>query len=102
MLLILETENVFVKHIIMCNLIMKIAGLGGARVGKRRRKAWVLASRCLLWSVWLERNRHVLQADCPSVPWLENRLLMVLHSWVTGTVDPNVLGFVDFVEDLIG
>ncbi|THG12269.1 hypothetical protein TEA_003726 [Camellia sinensis var. sinensis] len=38
-------------------------------VGKRRRKAWVLASRCLLWSVWLERNRHVLQADCPSVPW---------------------------------
>lgn len=26
---------------------------------------------------------------------------MVLHSWVTGSVDSNVLVFVDFVEDLI-
>lgn len=34
---------------------------------------------------------------CHSVPWLESMLLMVLHSWVTGSVDLDVLAFVDFV-----
>ncbi|GMP71099.1 hypothetical protein CsSME_00029647 [Camellia sinensis var. sinensis] len=74
---------------------------GGARVGKRHWKAWVFSSHCLLWLVWSERNRRVFQDKCHSVSWLESRLLMVLHSWVKGTVDPNVLVFVDFVEDLI-
>lgn len=72
----------------------------GGRVGRRRRKAWLLSSHCIVWLVWLERNRRVFQGVSRSVPWLERRLLVVLHSWLTGSVDLDVLAFVDFVEDL--
>lgn len=72
---------------------------GRARVGKRQRKAWLLASQCLLWLVWLERNRRVFQNISQSFLWLESRLFLLLHSWITGAVDPNVLTFVHFVED---
>ncbi|THG05026.1 hypothetical protein TEA_014235 [Camellia sinensis var. sinensis] len=51
--------------------------------------------------VFYHRNRRVFQDVCHSVYWLENWLLLVLHSWVTGSVDPDVLVFVDFVEDLL-
>ncbi|KAL7230154.1 hypothetical protein ACSBR2_008644 [Camellia fascicularis] len=72
----------------------------GGRVGRRRRKAWLLASHCIVWLVWLERNRRVFQGVSHSVPWLERRLLVVLHSWLTCSVDPDVLAFVDVVQDL--
>lgn len=72
----------------------------GGRVGRRHRKAWLLASHCLIWMIWLERNRRVFQGVAHSISWLERRLLIVLYSWVTGLVDPDVLAFVDFVEDL--
>ncbi|GMP72532.1 hypothetical protein CsSME_00030528 [Camellia sinensis var. sinensis] len=73
----------------------------GGRVGRRRRKAWMLASHCILWLVWLERNRRVFQGLSHSVLWLERRLLTILYGWVTRSVDPDVLAFVEFVEDLI-
>ncbi|GMP88024.1 hypothetical protein CsSME_00040164 [Camellia sinensis var. sinensis] len=73
----------------------------GGRVGRRRQKAWMLVSHCILWLVWLEQNRRIFPRVSHSVPWLERRLLTVLHSWVTSSFDPNVLAFVDFVEDLI-
>lgn len=76
-----------------------IQSWGGARVGKKRRKAWALASHCLFWLIWLERDRRVFQDLSHSALWLESRLLLVLYSWVKGLVDPDVLIFVDFVED---
>ena len=30
----------------------------GGRVGKRRRKVWFFAPHCLMWLIWLERNRR--------------------------------------------
>ncbi|XP_028127279.1 uncharacterized protein LOC114323799 [Camellia sinensis] len=73
----------------------------GGSVGKRRRKAWILALRYLLWLIWLERNRRVFHGVAHSITWLERCLLTVLYSWVTGLVDPDVLAFTDFVENLI-
>ncbi|XP_028069530.1 uncharacterized protein LOC114272060 [Camellia sinensis] len=73
----------------------------GGRVGRRRRKAWILALHCLLWLIWLERNRQVFHGVAHSIPWLERRLLTVLYSWVTGLIDPDVLAFTDFVKNLI-
>ncbi|CAL5326789.1 unnamed protein product [Camellia sinensis] len=36
-----------------------VALLGGGPVVKRRWKAWLIAPLCLMWSVWLERNRRI-------------------------------------------
>lgn len=44
---------------------------------------------------------RVFQDVCHSFIWLESRLLLVLHSWVMGSIDPDVLTFVDFVKNLI-
>ncbi|XP_028058403.1 uncharacterized protein LOC114262245 [Camellia sinensis] len=72
----------------------------GGRVGKRRRKAWNLAGHCLMWLMWLERNRRVFLEELRLAVWLERHLLLVVHSWLTLTVDSAVLSFVEFVEDL--
>ena len=78
-----------------------VAKLGWGRVGKRRWKVWLLAGHCLMWLIWLERNKCTFTSMTWSVPWLERHLLTVLHSWIMVSVDPDVLTFVDFIEDLI-
>ncbi|XP_028125322.1 uncharacterized protein LOC114322241 [Camellia sinensis] len=78
------------------SVLTVVQSWAGGRVGRRRRKAWLLAAHCLMWIIWLERNRRVFHGVAHSISWLERRLLIVLYSWV----DPDVLAFVDFVEDL--
>ncbi|GMP29024.1 hypothetical protein CsSME_00004313 [Camellia sinensis var. sinensis] len=73
----------------------------GGRVGRRRRKAWMIASHCLMWLIWLERNRHVFQEVSHSISWLKRWVFMVLYNWVTGLVHSDVLAYVNFVGDSI-
>lgn len=40
------------------------------RVGRRRCKTWMLAPHCLLWLIWLERNRQAFKAVAHSFSWL--------------------------------
>lgn len=56
-------------------------------------KAWLLAPLCLIWLVWLERNRQTFEGLAALVPCLKNKLLIVLHRWVSGTVDLDVFAF---------
>ncbi|THG16307.1 hypothetical protein TEA_022571 [Camellia sinensis var. sinensis] len=51
----------------------------GGRVGRRYRKASLLAGHCLIWLIWLEHNRRTFQGVSLSVLWLERWLLIVLH-----------------------
>lgn len=55
----------------------------GARVGRQRQKVWLITAQCLMWLIWLE-----------------SRLLFVLHRQVTISVDPDVLAFVEFVDNM--
>ncbi|THF95546.1 hypothetical protein TEA_016239 [Camellia sinensis var. sinensis] len=61
----------------------KNASLGGGGIGWAEVAEGMVA--CFLfslfaWLVWLERNRHVVQGVAHSVPWLENRLIVVRTS----------------------
>ena len=73
----------------------------GGRVDKRRRKAWMYAPFCLMWSIWLERNKRTFQDVACSVVSLKSRLLSVLLSWVSGRVDPDLYSFLNSLDDLV-
>ncbi|KAI8026313.1 hypothetical protein LOK49_LG02G00101 [Camellia lanceoleosa] len=74
----------------------------GARVGRSRRRVWLLVPSCLLWLVWLERNRRIFQGLQRSVLWLEDRFLVTLYSWLQCKVDPDIFSFLDFLDDVLG
>lgn len=61
-----------------------------------------LASLCLMWLFWLERNRRVFQGRAQSIIQLQSCFCGVSCSWVSGQVDPNLFVALDFVDDLVG
>ena len=70
------------------------------RVGKRRWKAWMYAPFCLMWTIWLERNRRTFQDVAISVMRLKNMFLAILLSWVSGRVNLDVYSFLDSLDKL--
>ena len=71
-------------------------------MGRRRRKAWCFAPHCLMWLIWLERNRRTFQDVSLPVNRLKSALLSILLSWVSGRVEPDLSFFLDFVDGLAG
>ena len=74
----------------------------GGRVGRRRRKAWFYAPHCLMWLLWLERNRRTFGDVAIPTSRLKSLFLSILISWVTGRVDLDLSFFLDFIDDLVG
>ena len=72
----------------------------GGRVGRKRRKAWIFAPHCLMWLIWLERNRRTFQDVFMPVSRLKSTLLSILLSWVSGRVEPDLDFFLDFIDGL--
>ena len=79
-------------------------GLGGAfvLVGGGGERAWLLTPFCLMWLLWLERNRRTFLAVSHSVSWLQSRLSLVLYNWLEGRVDLDLFTFLDFLDEVIG
>ena len=50
---------------------------------------------CLMWTIWLERNRRTFQDVAISVMRLKNMFLAILLSWVSGRVNLDVYSFLD-------
>ena len=71
-------------------------------MGRRRRKAWFFAPHCLMWNIWLERNRRTFRDVIVPTSRLKSSFMSTLLSWVTGRVDPNLSFFLDFFDDLGG
>ncbi|CAL5347207.1 unnamed protein product [Camellia sinensis] len=61
---------------------------------------WYLIPFCLMWLVWLERNRRTFQEIPRTISWLESRLL-VLYSWLELEIDPDMSGFLEFLDEVI-
>ena len=68
----------------------------GGRVGRRRRKVWFFAPHCLMWILWLERNRRTFQDSAVSIIRLKSWFLSILLSWVSSRVEPDLSFFLDF------
>ena len=55
-----------------------LGSLMGGRVGKQHRKAYFLASVCLMWMIWMERNRRTFQVVEVSIIQLKRNFLAIL------------------------
>lgn len=73
-----------------------------ARVGRHRQRVWSLVPFCLMWLVWLERNRRIFQELERSMSWLKDWFLVTLYSWLECKVNPDIFSFLDFMDDVIG
>ena len=74
----------------------------GGWVGRRRQKVWFFASHCLMWTIWLERNRRTFRDVVVPVSRLKSWFLSILLSWVSGRVDPDLFSFLDSLDELSG
>ena len=55
---------------------------------------------CLMWLIWLERNRRTFEDLSESVIRLKGNFLAILHFWDSGLVSPDAWSFLEFLEKL--
>ena len=53
---------------------------------------------CLMWLIWLERNRRTFEDIRESICRLKGKFLEVLHFWDSGLISPDAWLFLDFVD----
>ena len=64
-------------------------------VGKKRKRVWMAAPLCILWTLWLERNWVVFENEVPSAHRMKSFFLFSLWSWAK-------LYSVDNLDSLVG
>ena len=67
-----------------------------AKVGRKRKRVWMAAPRCLFWTLWKERNRAAFENKIPSVQRLKSIFVCTLWSWAKLNSNDNLDSFVDF------
>ena len=67
----------------------------GAKVGKKRKRVWMVAPLCLFWTLWKERNRASFENET-SIHRLKFTFLCTLWSWATLNSIDNLDSLVDF------
>ena len=69
----------------------------GAKVGRKRKRAWMAAPLCLFWTLWKERNRAAFENKTPSIHRLKSIFLCTLWSWAKLNSIDNLDSLVDFL-----
>ena len=70
----------------------------GSLVAKKRRKVWNIASLCLFWSIWRERNRRTFE-NCESLDQtIKSSFLYLFWDWVRLSIGDGVMSPLDFVD----
>ena len=66
-----------------------------ASVSKKRKRVWLAAPLCILWTLWIERNRVAFENEVPSAHRMKSFFLFTLWSWAK-------LYSVDNLNSLVG
>uniref|UniRef100_A0A5B7CDX7 Reverse transcriptase zinc-binding domain-containing protein n=1 Tax=Davidia involucrata TaxID=16924 RepID=A0A5B7CDX7_DAVIN len=103
----------FVREV--CNLLLSLFGCHwvfpgnarqvlltwqGTRVNRSVKKAWNMASICLLWCTWKERNRRTFEDVERPLFSFKDSFLRLLYFWMTEAFYVNVESYVDFLGSL--
>ena len=81
-----------------CTVKATLLGWNGGFVGKRRKRAWQMASLCIFWSVWKERNRLAFGNEELSLQRLKNSFVCNLWSWVRVSLVESPSSLVSFLD----
>ena len=71
-------------------------------MGRRQKNVWAWVPLCLMWLIYLERNRQIFDDVQESVIQLKGKFLAVLHFWDSGTFSPNACLLLEFLDKLVG
>jgi hypothetical protein len=83
----------------MPRTVLELLTRWGASVGYGRAKeAWRLASLCLLWCIWWERNVRVFEDVETSMVEVQKRLLSMLYIWIASHHCLNDFTYVDLLN----
>ena len=69
-------------------------------MGKKRKKIWMAAPLCLLWTLWRERNRVVFENEVTSAQRIKASFLSNLWTWANLYSVDNMNSFLDFLTGL--
>ena len=68
-----------------------------ANVGKKRKRVWMIASLCLFWTLWKERNRAAFENEAPFAHRMKSTFLFTLWSWAKLYSVDNLDSLVEFL-----
>lgn len=69
-------------------------------VDRAIKKIWQMIPACIVWSIWMERNRRCFDGISTPNTALKSNCLMFLFSWSNLTPVNNVIPLVDFISSL--
>ena len=84
-----------VTWVLPCSVKEPLLGWFGSFVGKKCKKAWMLAPLCLFWVVWKERNRIAFINEEFLVHRLKYSFVCSLWSWTKLYIDVVPLSLID-------
>lgn len=70
----------------------------GQSVGKRNKKMWMTIPLCIMWTIWLERNKRCFEDQRTQIRTLKNNCLQNLYFWCTERVVGDLVQLLDFME----
>ena len=71
-------------------------GWHGSFVGKKRKKAWMIAPLCLFWTVWKERNKIVFDNEELLIQRMKNSFVCNFWSWTKLFINDDPLFLINF------
>ena len=72
----------------------------GGWVGRVRKRVWDWVPLCIMWLIWLERNRRTFEDVSETIVRLKGKLLAVLLFWDPGISSPDACSFIEFLDKL--
>ena len=61
---------------------------------------WVWVPLCIMWLIWLERNRRTFEDVLEFVVRLKGKFLAVLNFWDSEITSSNACSFLEFLDKL--
>ena len=87
-----------VAWILSCSLKETLLGWRGAFVGKAREKPWQMASLCIFWTLWKERNMLAFGNEELSLQRLKNSFVCNFWFWVRVSIVLSPSSLVSFFD----
>ena len=90
-----------VQQVLHSSIKRNLIGWHGAFVSKRKKKAWRVASLCLMWTLWKERKERVFNDMERFDQALKLSFLYTFVNWGRVYLEDHYLSMIDFIEWLL-
>ena len=87
-----------VQWVMHSSVRRNLLGWHGSFMGKKREKAWRVATLCLMWTIWKERNRRAFDDVERNDQEIKSIFLYTFVNWVRVYIKEHTFSLIDFVD----